>query len=192
MPEDPDLDSLIDAALETYADRSADANLAERILSRLANEPAPKMRPGWLPWAAVAFPAAICLLLLAYFGWGTADSHTAPDIQGAQLHNPAGPSVRPQAIWTAEPARTRHINHVALLQHSLADTAKLQPPPKLDVFPTPTPLTRQERALAVYVAHTPRAEQQALARSEQEQTPLTVASIHVIPLDSSDDDVNTN
>lgn len=58
MPEERDLDRFVDAALGTYADRCLDENLAERILTRLANESAPQQRRAWLPWAAVALPAA--------------------------------------------------------------------------------------------------------------------------------------
>ncbi len=192
MPEDRDLDRFIDAALETYADPRLDENLAERVLTRLANEPAPQPRLVWLPWAAIAFPAAICLLLLVRSGPGITKPHAAPPIPSAQLHNPAGISVRPHWHAAHPPETARQINRIAPHRHPLAATTAPQPLPKLDVFPTPTPLTRQERALAVYVAHTPQAEQEALAQSEQEPMPLTVASIHVMPLEAPDNGANTN
>ncbi len=64
--------------------------------------------------------------------------------------------------------------------------------PKLDVFPTPTPPTPQERALADYVAHAPPAAQQALAESEQGQVPLPLASVHALSLDALNEGTNTN
>ena len=187
MHEDRDLDCLIDEALRTYAHQATDANLIERILSRLANEPASKARLGWVPWAA-ALTAAICLVMLVLFGPKSTRTPALP-MQNAQFHNPAGLSARPRAQTAKTAKRT---NRDAPRLRSIPATAASQPLPKLDMFPTPSPLTSQDRALAIYVAHTPRAELQALARSEQEQTPLTVASIHVMPLDWSDDDTNTN
>lgn len=109
-------------------------------------------------------------------------------MQGAQLHNPAGISVHA----ALPPETTRQIDRTAPHRQLLAATAVPQPLPKLDVFPTPTPLTRQERVLAVYIAHAPRLEQEALSQSEQEPMPLTVASIHVMPLKAPNGGANKN
>ncbi len=200
MPEDRDFDRMIDAALGTYADSSADANLADRVLSRLANEPAPQPRLRWLPWTAVALPAGVCLLWLIHFGPGITRRHVAPPIQSARLRHPAAISTRPYPHPAPGVETAQQINRATPHPHPAAVATAQQPLPKLDVFPTPTPLTRQERALAMYVAHTPQAAQQALARSEQEQVPLTVASIHVLqvesipvmPLEAPDEGANTN
>jgi hypothetical protein len=54
------------------------------------------------------------------------------------------------------------------------------PLPKLDVFPTPQPLTSQERALALYAARKPHALQQVLGTPQQYVFRLTVASIHTL------------
>jgi hypothetical protein len=192
MSEDRDLDQLIDAALGTYSDSSADANLAGRVLARLADEPAPGQRRGWLLWAAVAFPASICVLLLVHSGPGIRKPQAAPPIQTAQLHNPAVISVPPHPHATRGAERARPIHRAAPNPHPLVAATAAQPLPKLDVFPTPTPPTPQERALAVYVAQAPKAEQQALAQSEQELVPLTVASMRVMPLEAPDEGPNTN
>ena len=192
MPEDRDLDRSIDEALGTYADSFTDANLTGRVLVRLASERATRPRLRWLPWAVIAFPAAVCLLLFVYFGPGITKAHVAPQVENARLHNPAGNSARlqPRAASTAE--ITRQFRRAAPRPHRLATATAAQPLPKLDVFPTPTPLTPQERALAVYVARAPQAERQALAQSEQELNPLTVASMRVMPLETPDETANTN
>jgi hypothetical protein len=192
MTEDRDLDRFVDAALGTYGDSFADENLAERVLARLTHEPASQPRFRWLPCAAVAFPAAICLLMLVHSGPRITKPHAAPTSQSALLHNPAGISVDQHPPAATRPETAWQINRAASHRHPMATTAGSQPLPKLDVFPTPTPLTRQERALAVYIAHTPQTEQAALAQSEQEPMPVTVASMHVMPLEAPDSGANTN
>lgn len=191
MPEDRNLDRLIDAALATYADAHPGENLAEHILTRLANEPAPRPRLAWQPWAIVAFSAAIYLLLLVHSRSAFTKPYTAPPIQSALVQNPTATAGSPHTHGARTPGAARQINGAAPHRQPFAATAVPQPLPKLDVFPTPTPLTRQERALAVYIAHTPQAEQEALAQSEQEAMPLTVASIHVMPLEAPDDALTT-
>ena len=192
MSEDRDLDGLIDAALGTYGDSPADAHLAGRVLARLANEPARRPRLGWLAWSAVALPAAVCLLLLFVSGPRTTKRRIITTTQRAQVPTRADVSVppHPQPARGGEKARTIH--RVGPSPQLVVAAATPQPLPKLDVFPAPTPLSPQERALAVYVAQTPQAEQQALAQSEQQENPLTVASIHVMPLEAPDEGENTN
>jgi hypothetical protein len=192
MPEERDLDQLIDAALGTYADSSADEDLAGRVLTRVANEPARRPRLGWVAWSAVALPAAICLLLLVHFGPRTTKSRVTAPRQSAQVHNPVTVSVPTHALATRKAERAQEVRRGAPHPHPVVAAAAPQPLPKLDVFPTPTPPTPQERALAVYVAKAPQAEQQALAQSEQEPTPLTVASMRVMPLEAPDEGANTN
>lgn len=198
MPEQRDLDHLahldrlIDAAVGTYADPSFDANLAARVLIRLANQPAHEPRQRWRPWAAVAIPAAICLLLLIHFGLGITGPHLALPMQSARLHSPAGLSVHARPHEGTRGVTERQISRATSRRHLLAAATAPQPLPKLDEFPTPTPLTRQERALAAYVAQTPKAAQHALAQAEHQESPLTVASIHVLPLDALDEVANTN
>lgn len=185
MRNEEELDQLIDAALAGYADPGPE--LARRVLGRIAAEPAPAPRRGWLPWA-VALPAAACLLvaILVYPRLRTAGPQPAPANEAAHLQKPE--------VLTAgiapRPARRREIAQrakpAAHNRPSAALEAHAQPLPKLDVFPAPEPLSRQEQALAVFAARTPQPELRALAESEQQEVPLTVASIQVLPLESPD------
>src|SRR5258708_16679208 len=57
--------------------------------------------------------------------------------------------------------------------------------PKLDVFPSPQPLTPQEQALVVFVAQAPETERKAVAEAQQKiKAPISVAPIHIPPLHS--------
>jgi hypothetical protein len=192
MSEGRELDRLIDAALDTYAAPSPDANLAGKVLARLAEEHASRPRLRWFLWVGGAVPAVICLLLAVYSGLGIAKRVGPPPIPRAQVHELARNSVPPLPRATSRIVAMPQAAHPAPRKERLAAATAPHPLPKLDIFPTPTPLTPQERALAEYVARMPQAARRALAQSEQEETPLTVASIRVMPIELSDASTNTN
>lgn len=192
MSEQRDLDRLIDAALDTYAEPSPDANLAGRVLACLPQERSPRPRLRWLLWAAGALPAAICLLLAVYSGLEIAKRDGPLPVPSPQVDQAARIPVRPLQRPTSKIESASQFARIARPQERLTAATVPQPLPKLDVFPAPTPLTPQERALAEYVAQTPQAARLALAQSEQEETPPTVASIHVMPLNPPDEGANKN
>jgi len=65
--------------------------------------------------------------------------------------------------------------------------ANATPLPKLDVFPTPQPLTRQEQALAVFAIRTPALELQALIEArKQDDAPVSITAIDIQPLEPPD------
>lgn len=191
MQNNDEFDLSISAALATYADPGPESGLARRVLDRIAMEPAPALRRRWLPWA-VALPAAACLLLLIFV-------HPRPRIiqsqskqanQAAQLHDPEISIARTKAHAAvrremAQRAKAAGHNHA-----SAALAVASEPLPKLDVFPTSEPLSSRERALVVLVARTPQPELRALAQSQRQEIPLTVASIHVLTLEPSDEGEN--
>jgi hypothetical protein len=184
MPDARDLDHMIDAALGTYADASTDEGIAQRVLARLAHEPAPPRRLRWAAWMAVPIPAVLCLLLLVRFVPRIANRPPAQAAQSAHVDRAASiaSQLRPHAAAPTHRAAHR--------SRQIAAATVSQPLPKLDVFPTPALPSSQERALAVYVAHIPPAAQQALAQSELEPMPLTVASMHFTPVKVADLDAS--
>jgi hypothetical protein len=62
--------------------------------------------------------------------------------------------------------------------------AKSAPLPKLDVFPTPQPLSSQEEALVSFAAKAPERERESLIAAQQEEdAPLSIAAIEIKPLE---------
>lgn len=58
--------------------------------------------------------------------------------------------------------------------------AATAPLPKLDVFPTPQPLTEQEQALLFYAQQAPTAQLQALSEAQaRDEDPFPVATVHI-------------
>jgi hypothetical protein len=86
-----------------------------------------------------------------------------------QMPKPAAPLISARPVHTA---RTR------------STTSAPQPLPKLDVFPTPQPLSPQEQQLAEFAQQGPPAEKQAVIAVQQHLgDPLQIAELSVLPLD---------
>jgi len=61
-----------------------------------------------------------------------------------------------------------------------------EPLPKQEVFPTPTPLTKEEQALVALVNRNPGNITQSIAETQKQPVePLTIAAIRIPLLDSS-------
>ncbi len=179
------LDRVLDPALATYADPGPDSGLEARILKRLAEEGARAPHRRWLAWA-IALPAVAGVLLLAVLFRPGAHPVSAP--QQAQVSRRTAPKSRPtnRLVLGSAPVHRGRIPLRARRPHAQVLEASSAPLPKLDVFPTPEPVTPAEGALARCVARMPRAQQQALAESQEQQFPLTAATIPTLLLASPD------
>lgn len=191
MPDNDNLDLLLDSALSTYADPGANSGLEQRILARVFSsvQTAPAARLRWLPWT-IALAAAACLFLIVVF---SVVRRTNPSVdhashaQGAK--QPLIAANSNQTPVTQRRATPHAASSSAFEPHpqpaqAAAISAAL---PKLDVFPTPQPLTREEHALAIFAIHAPARELQALIEAQkQDDAPLSVTAIDIQPLDPPD------
>jgi hypothetical protein len=155
LDRDP-IDLLIDSALSTYAEPGAESGLEQRILTRIASKRTPATRRRWLPFV-IAFPIAACLLFFAYTTSRRGKPHFAPVEQARQYV----PHVSHALTSSARPL---HYPAVAVLSAAVAPA----PLPRLDVFPTPYPLSPEEQALAVVSSRAPVPELKALADAQQQ------------------------
>jgi len=222
MPEQDELDRLLDSALATYADPGPDSGLEQHVLSALASErqsgeirkAAPWLRR-WLPWV-IAVPLAASLLL-----WiSVARISKEPSSQTQQAHEPNREST-PAASAAVVTARKdfRKMTHpsgakarggiaaVAARLKSCPDTEQAIPRqatpcslkttvaetfsslPKLAVFPSPQPLTREEQALVAAAGPGSDAQRQALlaASKPPSDAPLAIADLSIPPLVAPDE-----
>jgi len=191
MPDRDELDLLLRSALNTYADPGPESDLARRILARISAEAAPAPPRRWLPWV-IAPPIAACLLVLIF--------RSGP----WPAHRPSGhagqtPTSTQSLIATAHPEMPSTPRHIQSRnsrtpepqQHRAVLAAKTAPLPKLDVFPTPQPLTPEEQALAVFAAHAPESERQSLIEAQANaDAPLSIAAIQIQPLEPPDQGAN--
>jgi hypothetical protein len=176
-----ELDELIQSSIATYGEPAPNSELAHRILVRIAAEAEPTPARRWLPWA-IALPVAACLITI-FILFETRPVHIPAEVANhaqipAQLHND---------IATTAPHLTQLENKKTMARHEVsprlaAVNSKAQPLPKLDVFPTPQPLTPEEQALVQFAARAPAAERKALLE-EQPDAPLTIAAIKIQPIE---------
>jgi hypothetical protein len=186
MREKDDLDLLIDSALATYADPGADAGLEGRVLAALSpvRKEAPRralIRSRWLPWA-VALPIAAGLLFL----WlSTQRQKPLPVSEPQQARESVPNAIAPRVdSRSTSPIKEQHRHTVRIKpQPSPAQTAQAAPLPKLDVFPTPQPMTPEERALTAVVTQTPVPARPAVLDAESlDHQPVHIAEIQIPPL----------
>ena len=183
MPERDELDLLIDSALRDYA--APRPGLERRMVARMA---AHRTRTLWHRWilALVAAPVFAALLFLSY-------------LITRSPHSPAGQRADAPAIARIAPVAKSQSSHPALINpvpHRVVkrdhagdrDLVKLVSRPKLDVFPTPQPLTGEEKALIRFVAETPEADRKAFVEAQQQlDEPLIISAMHIPPLQITDE-----
>lgn len=169
MPGDnrDSIDARMDAALRSYAEPPASISdprtAAAAILDRARHTRT--RRPLWI-WA---IPAAACLLVLAvgFLWWFHAPP--APRIARAV---PTPPAAAVPAIRTPAPAPAK-----PPIRTTQRTRTHAEPLPKLDIFPTPAPLSPQEQALVTFARTAPPAVRQAVIdeQSQWDQPAQTTA-----------------
>lgn len=193
MRENDQLDLLIDAALATYSEPPA--GVEDRVLQALANEreasatmphPAPPRRR-WLPWA-IALPLAASVLLALLI-----QLHEPRHPSQARIPSSPLPSHDPSRTTVIAAAKTPRPSSHRASQGLPRDTSRPAPNsrvaalPKLDVFPTPQPLTPQEQALVSSTSRAPKTQLLALVAAQQHpDAPVTIAAIQIPPIEPID------
>ncbi len=191
MHEKDDLDLLIDSALATYADPGPDSGLEDRVLATLSavrTEPPTVITPRprhWLPWT-IAIPLAAGLIL---FWLSISRNKPLPTSEPQQARQSVPAPIVPQLTSSTEVRRAVPHRHAVRVTQpaSPLQTAQAAPLPKLDVFPTPQPLTAEERALVVVVNQSPLPAREALVEAQSlDAQPVRIAEIHIPPLEPPD------
>lgn len=164
------LDPLLDSLLASYSDAEPGPGLETRIIANLRAQAAERSSPWWqrpFVWIAAGAAAVIAVTVLVLVSRATfpgvgpkPDLRTkAPTIQPpvpAPVLNASVPFV-PSA--SSQPALRHQLHKIAPV--IVADN-------RPDVFPTPAPLSEQEKLLFRYLAGTPREEIVAQSRPESE------------------------
>lgn len=180
MQSDRELDRIIDAALPGYSLAEPRPGLEHRILQQLIQERcilqqrmlvgarmdrAPLRR---LLWSLVAVPAIACLLLI----YLKTPKGPHPNTESVAVNVPA--PTPPRRLATAAPPTK--IQPKQLAEHPRKPSAAAVSLPKLDVFPTPSPLIAEERALIAL------SRSQVPIPSQTEAAEVKIAPIHIAEL----------
>jgi len=151
MPRES-LDHALDAALAKYASAEPRVGLEERVLANLRTVEAHAAHGMWWNWRIATVLAAV-LVVAGTFAWRWSRPAHPPIAE-----HPSAPNVKPV---TAE--AVNHESNSGTTQEKTVRRRVRRPvkqeivaaSPKLDVFPSPLPLSEQERILASYVAAYP-------------------------------------
>jgi len=172
--ETDSLDRQIDAALKQYVAAEPRSGLEERILANLRTESTKSVGWNWRNWLAIAALSTAVLVVAIFLAWNLGnptDAIVAHHSPTAVTNSAAAQVVKngksSDAVPTS-PVRKKRFGNSAR-RGEIENAAA----PKLDVFPSPLPLSEQEKMLASYVSEYPKeAALVAQARTEALQRDL--------------------
>jgi hypothetical protein len=182
MPNDRELDQIIDSALSSYSARETRPGLEEHILVSAFAEAPHKTR--FAQAFTLAIPAAACLAGILFF----AGRHSSRpnSLETASRAVPSATSAIPQRIAEAIPTQpTREAftpRHKATQRRSVPARETL---PKEKVFPSPSPLTAEELAVVARLRMPAQMSQQtnmATASNAVEISPIHIAELQITPI----------
>jgi|SRR5580658_829937 hypothetical protein len=180
-----ELDSALDAALAKYAAVEPRAGLDGRILANLRAEPARVRDRSWWRWCVAGALATVVVVALA-LAWRSGKpsrpivaNHSSPTTQASKeqatkVTSTGGANERPlHASNLARRPTTDPVRRATVVAANPTPDRPQLDQPKLDQFPSPRPLSEQEKILQSYVAQYPeKAVLIARARSEALQRDL--------------------
>jgi len=201
MHDSDELDRTIDAALAGYGDPCApyppaertfaEGVVAERLLAGvrrgIATERAPR-RVRWLVWTCT-LAAAACVLLLVLFGLRPA--HRQTNLARQTQQQGANPKVATAVTATTAEAATPIVRRGARAAGRIPAQVEAEKPdrmPKLEVFPTPQPLSSEGEALAFFVRRAPPRDVRELLQAQSHvDAPVTIEELEIPPLKPLDE-----
>jgi hypothetical protein len=180
-----DLDRALDAALAKYAVVEPRVALEERILAHLHAETATSASHAWWRWGFAAVAAVLLLAVGMVWRWGKSTPpvithRPLPALQGTESEKSEAENQDSATQFAVNRQNQVSPQPTPSLQETVGSkrprsgsVAVTEAEPKLDQFPSPRPLTEQERMALDYVERFPR-EAAEIARAqnalvEQEQ-----------------------
>lgn len=163
--KDKQMDNMLDSLLANYSSAEPRPGLETRILANLRDTEGREESRGWWGfkwlWAGAVLAAAIVVGVLI-----GGKRHAAPPSRtvvqtaqpAAQQPNVQQPSVDQKAVQSSVPAavgQERVIHRHKTLAPAPPQNATLARSQRPAVFPTPAPLSEQERLMFTYLANTP-------------------------------------
>ena len=164
------MDDMLDSLLANYSAAEPRPGLETRILANLRERPEKQTAQGWWNfkwlWAGMV-AAAIIVAAVLIGGRRRIESSTNLTVKTTQpATQPIIQSHGPIAPKEMARFHRRKASAVATVQQNAALALNKRPA----IFPTPTPLSEQERLLLSYYSHTPREE--VIAQSHPDEPPV--------------------
>jgi hypothetical protein len=147
-PANDALDRRLDEALAKYSTVEPRAGLEDRILANLRTQPEQAASVIWWRWFAVGAVAMLTVALTLFFSWRAKKPEM---VQAPKLVlKEDKPMVSATGTPPSQPQRSTPIRSTAKNRPHIA-VIVASGPPRLEQFPSPEPLSEQEKMLADYV-----------------------------------------
>ena len=174
------LDSWLDETLSHYNDAEPQWGFEQRILAKVRGAEERRWHLGWF-WVPAVLGVAIAIAVLLNVRGG--EKQKVMPIERATSAQPNTPKVTPETEpQKAAVAHPREVVRRVRNSKSAENTAQ----PRQAVFPTPSPLTDEERALVAFAQSRPR-QTERLAKSQQqspEEQVITIQAIRIEPIEA--------
>jgi hypothetical protein len=163
------IEDMLDARLANYSSAEPRPGLETRILANLREAEERKASQGWwnFKWLWAGVVAAIIIVAALLIG---GRHRVAPPTHVIVKTSPAIPQPEIQPHAPAVRNETVRIRPRKSLASTRPQSAALALNERPAVFPTPTPLSEQEKLLLSYLAGTPREE--VIAQSHSDEPPV--------------------
>jgi hypothetical protein len=168
------MDDLLDAALSSYSNAEPLNGIEDRILYRVGlMPPRPNFGHGTKSLLAVGATLALLCLMIVAIEHRKSEPTSGPALTVAHVDVPSSAQISSAQLLPSPEPRRLDRRHPRLIQRL----------PKREQFPTPEPLTRDERALLSFVQQDPKEAVAAFAASQrQTDTPLEIQPLKIEPL----------
>jgi hypothetical protein len=150
--ERDDLDRTLDAALSKYTSVEPREGLEERILANLRAASSQDARRAWWNWGFAVLAAFLLMAAALVWRWNQPTQTPIANHPSTLKQAPDAPDLAHRDENNAPPTQLlprRTPRHQSEREVVAAN-------PKLDVFPSPLPLSEQEKILASYVSQYPK------------------------------------
>ena len=149
--ESDKLDRTLDVALSKYTSVEPREGLEERIMANLRAADTRSAQSAWWNWRFAVLAVVLAIAAVAVWQWNKPTQTPIANHPSTLRQAPVGPDLAHRDGNSAQPiksARWRRPRHRP--QHETVAAS-----PKLDVFPSPLPLSEQEKILSTYVSQYP-------------------------------------
>jgi hypothetical protein len=181
-PSDDQLDHVIDAALTKYAAVEPRTGLEERVLAVLRAEQTTARAKTWWRWGMAGALAAVLVVALALALRSGKSSHPVFVNRPAETQpSPTQAPLTANAGAETVPARVPPVRK----QNRQPISTRLAADPKLDVFPSPRPLSEEELALARYVRNFP-SDAKRVAQAQEASERDVLAKMQALAYESTE------
>ncbi len=180
------VDELLDFALARYRSAEPRPGLEERVLGRLRAEPQPRPRFGWAWRLAVGVAVFAIVVATAHWArWTVFAPGTPARFSGGSPTETSKSSTsvsasRPEVTKPVASPTARKMKSRIVRQAALGRVVE----PRRDVFPSPTPLSEQERLLIAYLKLNSSRALLAFHSGDEEIEEIQIKLLEIKPLET--------